>query len=136
MKEMVEKRENYIANQISSAEKLNKVADIKLEYATRQELLSYARSNEIIENAIRTVNLKKENIEKEAKLNADEIRNSAIQDTKKIHEKLRDNINEEIVNNSLLIASELLKRNVSSDDNQQFVDDFIRNLESRNKDNV
>lgn len=136
MKEMVEKRENYIANQISTAEKLNKIADIKLEYATRQELLSYARSNEIIENAIRTVNLKKENIEKEAKLNADEIRNSAIEDTKKIHEKLKNNINDEIVNNSLLIASELLKRNVSSDDNQQFVDDFIKNLESRNKDNV
>ena len=60
MKEMLEKRHQYIANQISSAEKLNKEADIKLEYATRQELLAYAKSNEIIENAIRTANLRKE----------------------------------------------------------------------------
>ena len=130
MKEMLEKRHQYIANQISSAEKLNKEADIKLEYATRQELLAYAKSNEIIENAIRTANLRKETAEKEIKLEADQIRQNAMNDAVKIHENLKVQINDEIINNSLEIASELLKRNISDKDNQTFVNDFIKNLES------
>ena len=127
---MLEKRHQYIANQISSAEKLNKEADIKLEYATRQELLAYAKSNEVFENAIRDINLKKEAAEKEIKLEAAQIRQNAMNDAIKIHENLKTQINDEIVNNSLQIASELLKRNISNDDNQQFVNDFIKNLES------
>ena len=55
-------------------------------------------------------------------------------DAIKIHENLRVQINDEIVNNSLEIASELLKRNISDKDNQAFVNDFIKNLES-NKEN-
>ncbi|MBO7043259.1 hypothetical protein J6W34_01740 [bacterium] len=131
---MLEKRHQYIANQISSAEKLNKEADIKLEYATRQELLAYAKSNEVFENAIRDINLKKEAAEKEIKLEAAQIRQNAMNDAIKIHENLKTQINDEIVNNSLQIASELLKRNISNDDNQQFVNDFIRNLESNKQD--
>ncbi|MBO6042020.1 hypothetical protein J6P59_00900 [bacterium] len=134
MKQMLEKRHQYIANQISSAEKLNKEADIKLEYATRQELLAYAKSNEVFENAIRDINLKKEAAEKEIKLEAAQIRQNAMNDAIKIHENLKTQINDEIVNNSLQIASELLKRNISNDDNQQFVNDFIRNLESNKQD--
>ncbi|MBO6021472.1 hypothetical protein J6P11_04155 [bacterium] len=134
MKQMLEKRHQYIANQISSAEKLNKEADIKLEYATRQELLAYAKSNEVFENAIRDINLKKEAAEKEIKLEAAQIRQNAMNDAIKIHENLKTQINDEIVNNSLQIASELLKRNISNDDNQQFVNDFIKNLESNKQD--
>ncbi len=130
MKEAIEKRENYIAGQIQSAERLNKEADIKLEYATRQELISYVKANEIMENAIRSLNNKKDLIEKEAKTNADKIKENAVIEAQKIHENLKNKINDEIVNNSLAIAKELLKRNVSSSDNQQFVDDFIKNLES------
>ena len=134
MKQMLEKRHQYIANQISSAEKLNKEADIKLEYATRQELLAYAKSNEVFENAIRNINLKKEAAEKEIKLQAAQIRQNAMNDAIKIHENLKTQINDEIVNNSLQIASELLRRNISNDDNQQFVNDFIKNLESNKQD--
>ena len=55
-------------------------------------------------------------------------------DAIKIHENLKTQINDEIVNNSLQIASELLRRNISNDDNQQFVNDFIKNLESNKQD--
>ena len=127
---MVEKRQQYIAGQIESAEKMNKEADIKLAYAGKVELSSYIKANQMMEDAIKTSTLKKETIEKEAKENADFIRASAEADAVKIHQKMEENIKKEIVDNSLQIAQELLKRNVSSQDNQQFVDDFIKNLET------
>ena len=71
---------------------------------------------------------------KEIKLEAAQIRQNAMNDAIKIHENLKTQINDEIVNNSLQIASELLKRNISNDDNQQFVNDFIKNLESNKQD--
>ena len=48
---------------------------------------------------------------------------------------MQSQINKEIANNSIMIASELLKRNLSNDDNEQFVNDFINNINHNNSNN-
>ncbi|MBO7084581.1 ATP synthase F0 subunit B [bacterium] len=135
VKSAIEKRENYIASQISNAERLNKEADIKLEYVTQQAAIVYAKSNEMMENVTRTYNLKMEEAEKNAKEEKATILKNAHDEADKIHAQMQSQINKEIANNSIMIASELLKRNLTNEDNEQFVNDFINNISHNNSNN-
>ncbi|MBO6103460.1 ATP synthase F0 subunit B [bacterium] len=135
VKSAIEKRENYIASQISNAERLNKEADIKMEYVTQQAAIVYAKSNEMMENVTRTYNLKMEEADKKAKEEKEIILKNAHDDAEKIHASMQSQINKEIASNSIMIASELLKRNISNDDNEQFVNDFINNISHNNSNN-
>ena len=135
VKSAIEKRENYIASQISNAERLNKEADIKLEYVTQQAAIVYAKSNEMMENVTRQANLEKEKAAKELKEQRDTLLKNAHDDAEKIHANMQSQINKEIANNSIMIASELLKRNLTSEDNEQFVNDFINNISHNNSNN-
>lgn len=125
----ITKRQAFMENELKEAKSKNKEADLYL--TTSKQELNKARSdvNEIIENA-----------KNEATKAKNEILNSTDQEIarkrKLLEEEIalekkqaQEDIKNDIIDVALLASSQVLQREVSSEDNKRLVNDFIDKLD-------
>ncbi|GED20664.1 MULTISPECIES: F0F1 ATP synthase subunit B [Kurthia] len=122
---IMQQREELVANEIESAEKSRKEAHELLE--EQRSLLKEARTEAqaIVENAKQQAILQKEEIVSSAKAEAVRLQESAKRDIESEKEKAIAAVREEVVSLSVLAATKVLNKEVSTEDNRTLIEETI-----------
>ena len=128
VKKMLNKRADHIQEEIDQAEENHALA-LK-ETAEAKALLadSKAQASEIIDAATKKGNEKYEEIVTSARKDVDEMRFAAQEDIERSKQEALQDIRNEMVNVALTASKEILKREVSNEDNTKLAEDFIDRL--------
>lgn len=130
IRKMVKKRQDYVSNQIKEAAEKNKAAELVLNQSQEKILASQREANDIIEQAKVIASNEKEKILNEASKDVIKMKKQAEQEIAQMEVDEKEHIHDEMVSIALSASSELLKRNITSDDNEKLVDNFIKEMES------
>jgi F-type H+-transporting ATPase subunit b len=133
-KNALEKRRNYIANEIREAEEARKEVFIKLQEAEKEKIEAHNRANIIVSDATNQAYKRKEEIEYEANLNARKIRTDAETEAEKLKIKIKNESQKQIVNIAFSAAETLVKKKYNYADDSRTINEFIKQLEKGEKD--
>ena len=129
-KTSLEKRHEYIQNEIAQAEEIKKNALKQLADAEQTKINAFNDAKKIIETANDQAYQQKEEIERQALNNSEKIRTQAKYDAEKIKAEAEENMNKQIIDIAFAASNALLKSKVSEKDSETFVSDFINKLDS------
>ena len=130
---MLDKRREYIAKEITDAENAKQEALQYLENAKSEHLAAQAQTLEIIAKAKSESLTLRESLEKEAREAADKIISSAkISIANEGRENL-ERLQSEAREAAYIAAEALMKKELSREDNDKLVDQFIKELENNEK---
>lgn len=126
---MIEKRKEYVMSGINEVEKkkleiFEKENDLKIRYMNTQEEIT-----SMIEEAKYKSNYIISESEKEAKLNSEKLMNESKIEIERLKEKMKKDLQSENVDVIISAASELMMKNVDSNDNKKFVEDFLSKID-------
>ena len=128
VKKMLKKRQDYIEQEISDAEKDKSAAAVHLKQAEETVLASKKEASSIIEEAQNNALAQKEQILAETRLEVEKMKLDAEKDIAKSRQEALDDIHKEMVEVALLTSSEILKREVNTEDNSRLAKEFIDQL--------
>ena len=128
VKRLMQKRADHIADEISQAEEKNALAAKSVSEAKELISSSKVQASEIIKNAESQGQEKYDAIILEAKLEVAEMKKAAEEDIERAKEDAKQDIRNAMVNVALSASKEILKREVDTDDNKRFAEDFINRL--------
>ena len=129
-KTSLEKRHEYIQNEIAQAEEIKKNALKQLADAEQTKINAFNDAKKIIETANDQAYQQKEEIERQALNNSEKIKTQAKYDVEKIKAEAKQDMNKKIIDIAFAASSALLKSRVSKKDSEAFVSDFINKLNS------
>ena len=129
IKKMVNKRQEYVANEIKEAEQKNQEASNNLTQSNETVLANRRIASEIIDNAKIEAENQKQEIIRSAEVEVAEMKKRAERDIKQSEEDAKEAIRQKMVEIALDASSELLKRNVNDKDNEKLVDEFIKEID-------
>ena len=129
-KTSLEKRHEYIQNEIAQAEEIKKNALKQLADAEQTKIDAFNDAKKIIETANDQAYQQKEEIERQALNNSEKIKTQAKYDVEKIKAEAKQDMNKKIIDIAFAASSALLKSRVSKKDSEAFVSDFINKLNS------
>lgn len=131
VKEAIQKRKEYVENNIKVAEDRELKSRTLVDEATSTLETSKKEALKIVEDSKEVALKEKEKIlleaKEEAKLEKEKAKQEIIQEI----EAQKDLIHKEIVDVALTASEELLSREVTSEDNKRLLDDFISDLENK-----
>lgn len=130
---MLDKRREYIAKEITDAEKAKEEAVQYLEEAKSQHLNAQNEAAAIIANAKNESVSYIESLKKEAHEAAEKIVTSARINAANEQKANLERLQSEAREVAYVAAEALMKKQLSREDNDKLVDDFIKNLETSNK---
>lgn len=128
VKKMLKKRQDYIEQEILDAEKNKAEAKINLDQSHEAILASKKQASQILEAANVEAHRREEEALEKARLEIKEMKRLAEEDIKRSRQAALDDIHKEMVEVALLTSSEILKREVNSEDNARLAKDFIDRL--------
>ena len=125
---MMKQREEFVANEIESAEKSRQEAAKYLE--EQRALLKEARTEaqELIENAKKQAEIQREDIIVSARSEAGRLKESAKLEIEQQKENAVAAIKEQVASLSVLIASKVIEKELSEKDQQKFINDYIQEV--------
>ncbi|TRZ36697.1 F0F1 ATP synthase subunit B [Niallia circulans] len=125
---IMKQREEFVANEIDSAEK-NRIESAKL-LEEQRELLKEARTEakELIDNAKSQGELQRETIIADARKDAERLKNSALLEIEQQKEKAVTAIREQVSSLSVLIASKVIEKELSEQDQEKLINDYIQEV--------
>ena len=125
---MMKQREEFVANEIDSAEKSRQEAAKYLE--EQRVLLKEARTEaqELIENAKKQADIQREDIIVSARSEAGRLKESAKLEIEQQKENAVAAIKEQVASLSVLIASKVIEKELSEKDQQKFINDYIQEV--------
>ena len=129
IKKMVNKRQDYVANEIREAKEKNLQAEENLTQSKETVLANRRLASEIIDNAKIEAENQKQEILKSAEDEVLEMKKRAERDIKQSEEDAKEAIRQKMVEIALDASSEILKRNVNDEDNEKLVDEFIKEID-------
>lgn len=125
VKKMLKARQDHIESEIYEAEKMKADAIVHEREAKNHLIVSKKEANDIIALAKENAAKEKDLILKQGQEEVSKMKIKADQDIEKAKEDALKDIKDEMVNISLEASKELLKRNISNEDNVRLVRDFI-----------
>lgn len=128
VKKMLKKRQDYIEQEISDAEKSKAEAKINLEQSEQAVTASKKTASQIIEDANIQAKKQQEEILAEARKEVELMKTNAQKDIERSRQEALDDIHKEMVEVALLTSEEILKREVNKKDNARLAEDFIDKL--------
>ena len=131
IKEKINKRNEKIKNDLDDANKIKNQAIEKNEIAESNIKDSKIEADKIIKNAQESAKLEASRIIDDAKEKADLNIQQAHVQMEKEKEIMEKEFNEKIVSLSLDISKEIIGRELTSDDNNKIVEEFISNIEDK-----
>lgn len=114
---------------IDEAKKAQEEAQIFLQEANEKRLKADMEARQIVNLATHEGFQIKSEIEDNAKRSANRTISNAKSELSRLEIELRKQMHEEIINISISATEALVKKNISKDDNEKFVNDFIKELE-------
>jgi F-type H+-transporting ATPase subunit b len=125
---IMKQREEFVANEINSAEK-NRSESAKL-LEEQRALLKEARTEakELIDNAKAQGELQRETIIADARKDAERLKNSALLEIEQQKEKAVVAIREQVSSLSVLIASKVIEKELNEQDQEKLINDYIQEV--------
>lgn len=125
---MMEKRENYVANEIDEAEKSRAEAEKSAKDATAQLNQVRQEAQKMIEDA-KTAGVKQEqDIIESARLEAERIKQQAQADIQNEKEQAILALQAQVASLSVLVASKVIEKEINAGDQEQFINDYIKEV--------
>ncbi len=131
VKRMLKKRQDHIEENIRSAEESNQIAQMNKSESEQIILDSRKQANEIIESAKEKAIVEQHLIEEQSKEDIEKMKQRAEEEIKLKEEESLKAIHDEMVDVAIDASSELLKRNINTDDNKRLVQDFIKEMDRK-----
>lgn len=125
---IMKQREEFVANEIESAEKSRAEAAELLE--KQRALLKEARteSQALIENAKKQADIQREEIVVAARTEAVRLKESAKLEIEQQKEKAVTAIREQVASLSVLIASKVIEKNLNEQDQEKLIKEYIQEI--------
>ena len=130
IKAMLKKRSDHIEETILDTERKNAEANTKLNQANEVVIASNLRAEEIINAAKEDALAERERIIAEAHEEALKMKQDAELEIAQRVKDAQDEIRKEIISVALDASSVVIKRNITSKDNEELINDFIDDLNS------
>ena len=126
-------RAEKIQDDLKEAEKIRETA--KKSLAAYREQIDNAKSeaNSIIENARVEAGRVRETIISTAREEAEANKNKIMLEIDREKEEVTNDMRKQAVDIAVVMAEKILKRNITKEDNQALIDEFINNVEKENK---
>ena len=126
-------RAEKIQDDLKEAEKIRETA--KKSLAAYREQIDNAKSeaNSIIENARVEAGRVRETIISAAREEAEANKNKIMLEIDREKEEVTNDMRKQAVDIAVVMAEKILKRNITKEDNQALIDEFISNVEKENK---
>ncbi|MDQ0232121.1 F0F1 ATP synthase subunit B [Metabacillus malikii] len=125
---MMKKREDHIANEISSSEERNKQAQKLIEEQT--ELLKEARkeAQALVENAKKLGEQQKEEIIQAARSEANRLKDGALKEIETQKDQAVAALREQVASLSVLIASKVIEKELNEQEQEKLINDYINEV--------
>ncbi|AKO94778.1 F0F1 ATP synthase subunit B [Priestia filamentosa] len=125
---IMKKREQYIADEIDQAEQSN--AEARKLAEEQREILKNSRQEiqTMMEEARKTADEKKEEIIAAARNEAQRLKESAKREIELEKEQAMDSVREQVASLSVLIASKVIEKELSEDDQEQLIKQYINEV--------
>ena len=132
IKKIIKKRQDYIEDQIKSAEE-SKATWQENELKSKETVLASSRTAaDIVAEAKSNAEIERQKILEQAALDVEKMKKDAENDIARMESEAQEQIKKEIVNVALDASRELLGREVSSKDNDRLLNEFVENLKKKN----
>lgn len=126
--DMMKKREDYVANEIETAEKSRAEAEKANKEAVERLNTTKQEAQQIIEDA-RNAGLKQEqDIIESAKQEAERIKVQAQQEIESEKEKALQALQDKVASLSVLIASKVIEKEISAQDQDELISEYIKEV--------
>ncbi|GAB3789410.1 F0F1 ATP synthase subunit B [Virgibacillus kimchii] len=125
---IMEKRENYVANEIEEAEKSRKEAEEASQKATEQLNQTKQEAQKIIEDAKNAAESQEEKIIAAARSEADRLKEAAQADIQNEKEKALQALQDQVASLSVLIASKVIEKELSAQDQEKLINEYIKEV--------
>jgi F-type H+-transporting ATPase subunit b len=130
---LLKQREDFIHKSLSDAKHDREEAEARLsEYAARLQS-AQREAVAIIEEARKDAERLREELREKARADADHIIKAAERQVQLETSRAVQQIRKEAVDLSVTIASKLLQRNISKDDNEKLIDEALKQMESSSR---
>lgn len=131
VKKKLEQRANYIKNNIDESKKKNDEASKNLEQANEIVFQSQKKAGEIIQEAQITAENKAQTLEKELNKAIEDQRQQAHKDIEAERTKMIKEAKNEVIDAAINTSKAILKREITKEDNEQLINEFIDCLEKK-----
>ncbi|MEC5424469.1 F0F1 ATP synthase subunit B [Virgibacillus sp. C22-A2] len=125
---MMEKRENYVADEIEAAEKSRVEAEKTSKEAFEQLQQTKKEAQQIIEDAKNAGVRQEQDIVQSARAEADRIKVAAQADIQNEKEKALQALQDKVASLSVLIASKVIEKEISAQDQEKLINDYIKEV--------
>nr|WP_256558380.1 F0F1 ATP synthase subunit B [Halobacillus sp. A1] len=122
---MMKDREDYIANEIETAEKSREEAAIQHREASEELKKTRQDAQNIIEDARKTASQQERDIVESAKKEAERIKVSARQEIEQERDKAVQVLKDQVASMSVMIASKVIEKELSEKDQQELISQYI-----------
>ncbi|MFC7062248.1 F0F1 ATP synthase subunit B [Halobacillus seohaensis] len=122
---MMKEREDYIANEIQTAEKSREEAAIQHREATEELKKTRQDAQSIIEEARKTATQQERDIVESARKEAERTKVSARQDIEQERDKAVQLLKDQVASMSVMIASKVIEKELSEKDQQELINQYI-----------
>ena len=133
-KKFLDKRRELLNNEVKETKEKNIEADKNLSVSKESIKASKIKAQEIIEKAEADANIRRDEIIAETELETKKMISDAQNVIKKQQEQALNEIKDVVVGVALDASSRILEREVSEQDNQKIIDDFVNEVKDENKD--
>lgn len=125
LKKKLNERANYIENNIKQSEERLIDADAKIKEADKIVMDGQKQAGEIIQRAEKTAENKANELEKQLAETIEKQKQNAHKDIVNERNKMLKEAKSEIISTAISTSKEILKRNVTIEDNDEFLNQFI-----------
>nr|WP_245345384.1 F0F1 ATP synthase subunit B [Halobacillus andaensis] len=122
---MMKDREDYIANEIETAEKSREEAAIQQREAAEELKKTRQDAQSIMEEARKTAAQQERDIVESAKKEAERIKVSARQEIEQERDKAVQVLKDQVASMSVMIASKVIEKELSEKDQQALINQYI-----------
>jgi F-type H+-transporting ATPase subunit b len=129
--QMLQDRERFIHKAVNDAAHDRHEAEARLREYTEKLRQAHAEAATIIEGARRDAGLLREDLRQKAKTEAESLVGNARRQIQLETDRAVQQIRQEAVELSVMIASKLLQRNLTKEDNERLIDEALRQVETR-----
>lgn len=132
LKKKLNERADYIEKNIKDSENKALEAEEKIKEVNRIVLNGQKKAGEIIQRAEKTAENKASELEKQLAETIEKQKQSAHNDIENERNKMLKEAKSEIISTAISTSKEILKRNVTVSDNDEYVNKFIEELNKGN----
>src|SRR5690625_3737600 len=125
---MMQKREEYVANEIEVAEKSRKEAEEASKEAIERLRQTKQEAQQIIEDAKNAGIKQEQEIIEAAKKEAERIKIAAQEEIQNERDKALQALQDKVASLSVLIASKVIEKEISAQDQDKLIDEYIKEV--------